>query len=119
MGRSLSWIDWDTDDVTVIAMTGRITLGDGTTRLREAVQQVLDRGRNKIILNLAEVLYVDSSGLGEMVHSLKTVRSGGGELKLTNLQSLTRDLIQITRLFTVFDVFDNEETAVKSFHQVV
>jgi anti-sigma B factor antagonist len=114
---SLSWIDWDTDDVTVIALTGRITLGEGTSRLREAVRQALDRGRNKIVLNLGEVMYLDSSGLGEMVHSLTTVRAEGGQLKLAKLQSLTRDLIRITRLFTVFEVFPDDESAVKSFHQ--
>ena len=119
MTRSLSWIDWDNGDVTVIALTGKITLGDGTVRLREAVRQALDRGRNKLILHLGEVLYVDSSGLGEMVHSLKTVRAEGGQLKLAKLQSLTRDLLQVTRLSTVFDVFEDEESAVKSFHQVV
>jgi anti-sigma B factor antagonist len=112
---ALSWIDWDTGDVTIVALTGRITLGDGTARLRDAVRQVLERGRNKIVLNLAEVMYVDSSGLGELVHALTSVRRGGGQLKLSNLQALTRDLIQITRLYTVFEAFPDDDSAVKSF----
>jgi anti-sigma B factor antagonist len=112
---SLSWIDWDSGEVTVVALTGRLTLGQGTSRLRDAVRQALDRGRNKIVLNLAEVMYVDSSGLGELVHSLTSVRRSGGQLKLSNLQALTRDLIQVTRLYMVFEVFPDDESAVKSF----
>ena len=114
---ALSWIDWDSGDVTVVALTGRITLGEGTSRLRDAVRQTLERGRNKIVLNLAEVVYVDSSGLGELVHALTSVRRGGGQLKLSNLQALMRDLIQITRLYSVFEVFPDEHSAVNSFHQ--
>jgi anti-sigma B factor antagonist len=114
---ALSWIDWDTGDVTVVALTGRVTLGEGTSRLRGAVQQALDRGRNKIVLNLSEVMYVDSSGLGELVHSLTSVRRSGGQLKLSNLQALTRDLIQVTRLYTVFEVFPDDESAVNSFNK--
>ena len=114
---ALSWIDWDNGDVTVVALTGRITLGEGTSRLRDAVRQALDRGRNKLVLNLAEVMYVDSSGLGELVHALTSVRRGGGQLKLSNLQALMRDLIQVTRLYSVFEVFPDEESAVNSFHQ--
>jgi anti-sigma B factor antagonist len=114
---SLSWIDWDSGDVTIVSLTGRITLGEGTSRLRDAVRQALERGRNKLILNLAEVSYVDSSGLGELVHSLTSVRRGGGQLKLSSLQALTRDLIQITRLYMVFEVFPDDESAINSFHQ--
>ena len=114
---ALSWIDWDSGDVTIVALTGRITLGEGTARLRGAVHQALERGRKKIVLSLREVMYVDSSGLGELVHSLNSVRAGGGQLKLSSLQALTRDLIQITRLYTVFEVFPDDESAIKSFHQ--
>jgi anti-sigma B factor antagonist len=114
---ALSWIDWDSGDVTVVALTGRITLGEGTSRLRDAVRQTLERGRKKIVLNLAEVVYVDSSGLGELVHALTSVRRAGGQLKLSNLQALMRDLIQITRLYSVFEAFPDEQSAVKSFHQ--
>ena len=112
---SLSWIDWDVEDVTIVSLTGRITLGEGTTRLREAVRDALNRGRIKIVLNMSEVLYIDSSGLGEMVHAYNLVKGEGGHLKLMKLQGLARDLLQITRLYTVFDVFPDEESAVKSF----
>jgi len=112
---SLTWIDWDNHEVTVIALTGKLTLGEGTARLRDAVREALDRGRNKIVLHMGEVMYVDSGGLGEMIHSLTTVRAQGGQLKLAKLQSLARDLIQITRLYTVFEVFPDEEAAVRSF----
>lgn len=114
---ALSWIDWDTGDVTIVALTGRITLGEGTARLRDAIRQTLERGRNKIVLNFAEVVYVDSSGLGELAHALTTVRASGGQLKLCSLPSMTRDLIQITRLCTVFEVFPDDESAINSFHQ--
>jgi anti-sigma B factor antagonist len=113
---ALSWFDWDSGDVTVVALTGRITLGEGTSRLRDAVRHALDRDRKKIVLNLAEVMYVDSSGLGELVHAMTSVRHGGGHLKLCSLQGLTRDLIQITRLYTVFEVFPDDESAIRSFH---
>lgn len=112
---SLSWIDWDSGDVTVVAMTGRITLGEGTARLRDAVRQALERGRNKLVLSFAEVVYVDSAGLGELVHSLNSVRAAGGQLKLCALHGMTKDLIQITRLCTVFEVFPDDESAIGSF----
>ena len=114
---TLSWVDWDIDDVTVISLTGRITLGEGTARLRDAVKQVLERGRNKIILHMGEVMYIDSSGLGELVQSHTRVMAAGGQLKLVKVQQLARDIIQITRLFTVFEVHPDEETAVKSFQR--
>ena len=112
---SLSWIDWDSGEVTVIAFTGRITLGEGTSRLREAVKETVDRGRKLIVLNLGEVAYVDSAGLGELVHAFNFVRAAGGQLKLSKLQQLARDLIQVTRLYTVFDVHPDDEAAIKSF----
>ena len=111
----LTWIDWDSGNVTVIALTGRITLGEGTSRLREAVRQALERGRKKLVLSLGEVMYVDSSGLGELVRALTTVRVSGGQVKLSRLQALTRDLIQMTRLYTVFEVFPDDESAIESF----
>ncbi len=112
---SLSWIDWDSGDVTVIALTGRITLGEGTSRLREAVKTAMERERLCLVLNLGEVMYIDSSGLGELVHSHNLVKAAGGQLKLSKLQQLARDLIQITRLYTVFDVYPDDDSAIKSF----
>ena len=112
---SLHYIDWDAGDVTVIDLTGRITLGQGTERLRQAVQEVLERGRRNLILNFAEVLYVDSSGLGTLVQVRNEVSSNGGTLKLMKLKQMTRDLIQVTHLHTVFEVFPDEESALSSF----
>jgi anti-sigma B factor antagonist len=111
----VNWIDWDRGGVTVIGLSGRITLGEGRTTLRDAIRQALDRGRNKIVLNFAEVQYIDSSGLGELVHALTSVRRSGGQLKLSNLHARIRSLLQITRLDTAFEVFPDDESAVKSF----
>ena len=101
--------------LTVALSVVRAPAQSAALTLQDAVQQALERGRNKIVLNLAEVMYVDSSGLGELVHQLTSVRRGGGQLKLSNLQALTRDLIQITRLYTVFEAFPDDDSAVKSF----
>src|SRR6476661_11166634 len=108
---SLECVDWDIADVTVINFVGRITLGEGSKRLRKAVRDALDRGRMKVLLNFDEVVYVDSSGLGELVMSRKAVMDAGGKLKLMKLNQITRDLFQVTRLYTVFDVFADQESA--------
>ena len=99
----------------VLDLTGRITIGDGSLVLRKQVQSLLDRDHTQLLLNLAEVDYIDSSGLGEVVRSYTTVRNAGGDLKLLSLTLKVRDLMQITKLLTVLDVFDNEATALKSF----
>lgn len=112
---SLHYIDWDSGEVTVIDFTGRMTLGEGTARMREALQEVLQRGRSKIILNLAEVFYVDSSGLGTLIQMHSEVLRAGGQLKLMKLREITRDLIQTTSLHTVFEVFSDEDSALGSF----
>ena len=114
---ALQYIDWDIGEVTVINLIGRITLGKGTMCLRQGVREVLDRGRKQILLNFEEVFYVDSSGLGELVSSMKTVNREGGQLKLMKLNQITRYLIQVTQLYTVFEVFDNEKSALHSFGQ--
>ncbi len=113
----LDYVDWDVEDVTVINLNGRITLGEGTQRLRKAVREVLDRGRTNILLNFDEVFYVDSSGLGELVISRKAVLEKDGKLKLMKLNQITRDLIQMTRLYTLFEVFADEHSALESFKQ--
>jgi anti-sigma B factor antagonist len=95
--------------------SGRITLGEGSITLRETVSQLLTKGQKKILLNLGEVNYIDSSGIGELVSAFTTVRKQGGELKLLNLTKKVHDLLQITKLYTVFDVKDDEAGAVKSF----
>jgi anti-sigma B factor antagonist len=102
-------------DVTVVDISGRITLGEGNVALREIVGDLLDKGRKKILLNLGEVQYVDSAGVGELVGTSKTVRSRGGELKLVNLSPRVRELFQMTRLFSVFSIEEDEARAIKSF----
>lgn len=104
------------DGVTVVDLSGRITLGEGSVILRDTVRDLLSKGNKKILLNLGEVNYIDSSGIGELVSAFTTVRNQGGDLKLLNLTRKVHDLLQITKLYTVFDVKDDEAGAVKSFH---
>ncbi|MCX6618623.1 MAG: STAS domain-containing protein [Acidobacteria bacterium] len=103
------------DGVTVVDLSGRITLGEGSTILRDTVRELLGRGQKKILLNLGDVNYIDSSGIGELVSGYTTVTNQGGQLKLLNLTKKVRDLLQITKLITVFDIFDEETAAVRSF----
>ena len=103
------------EGVTVLDLSGKITLGEASGKLRSAVQEALSAGSKKILLNLADVNYIDSAGLGELVSAFTTVKNGGGELKLLNLTKKVRDLLVITKLLTVFDVKDNEQDALKSF----
>jgi anti-sigma B factor antagonist len=105
----------DVDHVTIVDIRGRITLGEETGTLRDAVRDLIAKGKKKIILNLAHVDYIDSSGVGELVSSLTTVRNAGGELKLLNLTQKVHDVVQVTKLYTIFDIKDDEFTAVKSF----
>ena len=102
------------DDVVILDLSGRITMGEGTLIIRENIQKLLNAGDRKFLLNLADVDYIDSSGLGELVTSFTTVRNQGGELKLLNLTRRVQDLLQITKLLTVFEAFDNETEALKS-----
>ncbi len=104
------------DGVAVLDCSGRITLGEGSVTLRDSVRELLGKGQKKILLNLADVNYIDSSGIGELVSAFTTVRNQGGELKLLNLTKKVHDLLQITKLYTVFDVKDDEASAVKAFH---
>jgi len=105
----------DIGDTTVVDISGRITLGEGSALLRTLVRQLLDQGRKFIVLNLADVSYIDSSGIGELVSSFTAAKKEGGELKLLNLTKKVHDLLLITKLFTVFDVHDDEEKAIASF----
>lgn len=102
-------------DVTVVDAVGRITLGDGASSFRDTVRDLLAGGKKKLLLNLAEVSYIDSSGIGELVSAYSTVTNGGGQMKLLNLTKRVKDLLQITKLYTVFEVFDDEAAAVRSF----
>ena len=105
----------DAGPVTVVDLSGRITLGDGSALLRKTIRGLLQDERKKILLNLADVDYIDSSGIGELVSAFTTVRNQGGELKLLNLTKKVHDLLQITKLYTVFDVKDDEAAAISSF----
>lgn len=104
------------DGVTVMDLSGRITLGEGSVVLRDAVRDLLSKGNKKLLVNLADVNYIDSSGIGELVSAFTTVRNQQGELKLLNLTKKVHDLLQITKLYTVFDVKDDEAAAIKSFN---
>jgi anti-sigma B factor antagonist len=103
------------DGVTILDLSGRITLGEGSVTIRDAVRDVLAKGSKNIVLNLAEVSYIDSSGLGELVSAYTSVKNSGGELKLLNLTAKVQDLLQITKLYTVFDVKDDEASAIAAF----
>src|SRR5262250_3087855 len=103
------------DGVTIVDLSGRITLGEGSIILRDTVRDLIGKGNKKILLNLGDVNYIDSSGIGELVSAYTTVKNQGGELKLLNLTKKVHDLLQITKLYTVFDVKDDETAAVKAF----
>jgi anti-sigma B factor antagonist len=102
------------DDVVILDISGRITIGEGTVTLRDTLQKLLRDGDRKLVMNLEDVSYVDSAGLGELVAAFTIVRAQGGQLKLLKLTHRIHDLLQITKLLTVFDSFDNETEAIKS-----
>lgn len=102
-------------DVTVIDAAGRITLGEGASAFRDLIRDLANKGGQKILLNLSEVSYIDSSGIGELVSGFTTITNHGGVLKLIGLSKRVKDLLQITKLYTVFEVFDDEAAAVRSF----
>ena len=103
------------DGVTVVDLSGRITLGEGSIVLKDTVRDLLSKGNKKLLLNLGDVNYIDSSGIGELVAAFTTVRNQGGELKLLNLTKKVHDLLSITKLLTVFEAFDDEAKAIRSF----
>ncbi len=100
---------------TIVDVSGQITLGEGGAKLREIIRDLLAKGAKHIVLNLADVNYIDSSGIGELVSAFTTVKNRGGELKLLHLTRKVHDLLQITRLYTVFDVHSDERAALASF----
>ncbi|MCS7044649.1 MAG: STAS domain-containing protein [Bryobacteraceae bacterium] len=102
-------------DVTVVDAAGRITLGEGSSAFRDTIKELVNKGQKKILVNLGEVTYIDSSGIGELVSGYTTVSNAGGQLKLLNLTKRVHDLLQITKLYTVFEVFDDEAKALASF----
>jgi anti-sigma B factor antagonist len=102
-------------DVTVLDMSGKITIGEGSVALRTAIRRLLEEGKKRILLNLAGVSYIDSSGIGELVSSYTAINKDGGQLKLLNLTQKLQDLLTITKLLTVFDVYESEAEALNSF----
>lgn len=102
-------------DVSVMDAVGRITLGEGSSVFRETLRELVGKGQKKVLLNLAGVSYIDSSGIGELVSGFTSVTNQGGQLKLLNLNKRVQDLLQITKLYTVFEVFEDEAAAVRSF----
>jgi len=103
-------------DVTVIDMDGRITLGEGSSLLRDLIKEKLASGHRKIVMNLSGINYIDSTGLGELVSGYRLIKSQGGELRLLNLNKKVSDLLQITKLYAIFDIYTNETQAVSGFH---
>jgi anti-sigma B factor antagonist len=102
-------------DVTIVDVSGRITLGEGSSALRDLLRDLIAKANRKILLNLGEVTYIDSSGIGELVSGYTTVSNQGGTLKLLSLTKRVQDLLQITKLYTVFDVHEDEAHAIRSF----
>ena len=105
----------EVDGVAVLDLSGRITLGEGSVQLRDAVRGLISKGRKNILLNMGDVNYVDSSGLGELVSAYTTAKNQQAEVKLLNLTRKVHDLLQLTKLYTVFDIFDDEASAITSF----
>jgi anti-sigma B factor antagonist len=103
------------DDVAVVDLSGRMELGEGTIILRGTVKDLLSKGQKKILVNLGDINYIDSSGVGELVAAFTSARNQGGELKLLNLTKKVKDVLQITKLYTVFEVLDDEPAAMKAF----
>ena len=105
----------EVDGVTVLDLSGRITLGEGSVQIRDAIRDLISKGQKSILLNLADVNYIDSSGLGELVSAFTTSQNQGADLKLLHLTKKVHDLLQLTKLYTVFDVKDDEASAIASF----
>ena len=105
----------EVDGVTVLDLSGRITLGEGSVQLREAVRDLISKGSKTILLNMGDVNYIDSSGLGELVSAYTTAKNQGAQVKLLNLTKKVKDVLQLTKLYPVFDVYEDEASAISSF----
>ena len=103
------------EGISVVDVSGRITLGEGSSSVRDALRDLISKGEKKVLLNLSEVTYIDSSGIGELVAGYTTLSNQGGTLKLVGLNKRVKDLLQITKLYTVFDVHEEEAHALRSF----
>jgi anti-sigma B factor antagonist len=115
---ALEHFDWEIGDVLVVNLTGPITLGPGTREFRQLITDTLESGRKNILLNMAEVYYIDSSGLGELVAAYTAATRRGGKLKLMKLTQRVQDVVQLTKVYRIFEVFDDETTAVRSFEVI-
>jgi anti-sigma B factor antagonist len=112
---ALEHFDWEVGDVLVLHLQGPITLGQATQKLRELIHETVSAGRTKILLNMAEVYYMDSSGLGELVAACSSATRRGAKLKFMKLAPKVQDLMQLTKLYQVFEVYPDEDSAVRSF----
>ena len=112
---ALSVASRESNGVTVLDLKGRITLGEGSVQVRDAIRGLVGKGRKSVLLNLGDVSYIDSSGLGELVGAYTSAKNQGAALKLLKLTQKVHDLLQLTKLYTVFDVYDDETQAVASF----
>jgi anti-sigma B factor antagonist len=106
----------ESGDITLVDISGQITLGEGSAKLRELLRDLLAKGNSRIVLNLGDVSYIDSAGIGELVSGFNSVLNRGGELKLLHLTKKVHDVLLITKLYTVFDIHSDENTAVRSFN---
>jgi len=105
----------EVDGVTILDLNGRITLGEGSVQLRDSVRGLISKGQKSILLNLGDVNYIDSSGLGELVSAFTTAKNQGANVKLLGLTKKVKDVLQLTKLYTVFDIYDDEASAIASF----
>ena len=112
---SMTMSSREVNGVSIIDLSGRLTMGETCAAIREEVHDAVSQGARKILLNLADVSYIDSAGLGELTAAFTSVKNRGGALKLLNLTKRVHDLMQITKLYTVFDVYDDERAAIASF----
>ena len=108
----------DANGVTIVDVSGRVTLGDGATTLRDSLHQLVSSGHMRVLLNLAGVAALDSCGIGALVSSFAAMRHRGGKLKLLNLTNRTRNLLLLTKLYSVFEIYEDEGTAVQSFGEL-
>ncbi|MDE3150379.1 MAG: STAS domain-containing protein [Acidobacteriota bacterium] len=105
----------EVDGIAVVDLSGRITLGEGSVQLRDTVRDLISKGQKSILLDLGDVNYIDSSGLGELVSAYTTARNQGASVRLLKLTKKVHDLLQLTKLYTVFDIYDDEASAIASF----
>lgn len=112
---ALECFEWEVGNVWVLHLTGPITLGPATQKFRALIHDTLEAGKKNILLNMAEVYYIDSSGLGELVAAYTTAARNGGKLKLMKLTQRVQDVVQLTKVYRIFEVFMDEDTAVRSF----